>query len=377
MSNRGTKRTADMISDASKSPERYMESALDDLPPLHVLLKALEPGVSIYADSPNLNAPGNTDALIPLDGGSCSFVFHKPGQTFVVKKLLPRFEIDNRELAELAETEARQTNAVFELFNNRKSKSGFSIKFPGNAKCIKNCWVLRDSHKDILPSPWYFPAPALKMDMIYPLPKAVGRALIHQFYPKRPDSIMDPYVVEEILNQHVNQHCLVQPCLGLDVRTGKPGDFKLNNFELSLVNMQSIGINVVGLAEAIGEAPGLLHYSHGLCCDGIKFAFGTALDHKQRLGESYIVNLYVFDFGDCVEIDASGGTDEHSLVMADAMLHPTTRKFIPGPLKSPALYKVFKDAYLGHAAGAILDESRLFPYNVMKHYERLTAREFL
>ncbi|EEU37784.1 uncharacterized protein NECHADRAFT_88204 [Fusarium vanettenii 77-13-4] len=348
------------MSDASEPPRHYLESTLDDLPPSYVLLNALKTGVSIFPDSHNLNAPGGTDKLIELDYGSRSCVVHKPGQPFVVKKLHPRFGFNNHQLAKEAATEAMQTNEVFEYFEKWQSKSGVSIRAPGNAKCIENWQEFWNAHKDSLPSPWNFPTPALKMDMIYPLPKAVGRALIQQFYPKREGSTMDPYVVEEILNQYGNQHCLVQPCLGLDVRPRKPGDFSLNNFELSLADMQSIGINVADLAAAMGEAFGLLHYSRRLFCDGIKFAFGTSLENKQHRHSSHIVNL--------------DETDEDGLVMADTMLEPDIRKFIPSPLKSPALYNVFKDAYIGQA---ILKEIKLLPYMVMKNYERRVAREFL
>ncbi|WAO87588.1 Hypothetical protein NCS54_00490200 [Fusarium falciforme] len=98
--------------------------------------------------------------------------------------------------------------------------------------------------------------------------------------------------------------------------------------------MHRIGINVVDLSRAIGEAFAVIHVDYN------------------RVGTE-------------------------GLNMADNMLEPEVRKFIPSPLNSPTLYKIFKDAYIEHAKKSLGDECSPLPCNVMKHYERLAARQLL
>ncbi|RMJ15710.1 hypothetical protein BHE90_006259 [Fusarium euwallaceae] len=370
MSERGTKRTADMMSEDSQSITEYLESELDILPPLSVLGVALKPGISIITDSPNRDSFGSIYSFTEIGYGSTSCIIHKPEEPFVVKKLHPCFSRAN-DLVTRAAKEAKMAMEVFQVFDTYEPESNIRINVPGNAKALDN-WERFWHSAGNLPHLLRVPTPAIQMDTIFSLPKAVGRALIQQYYPRRAGSNMDPYVVEEILNQPDNQHCLVQPCLGLDTCPREPGGFKLRNFELSLTDMHRIGLNTVDLSRAIGEAFALLHYRCGLSGTDVSFAFGTS---RSKLCILYTVDLYLFDFGGCWKIDNSRAADEQDLNIADVMLNPGVRKFIPSPQKSPTLYKNFKDAYVKQAKKVLDNENNPTPHNVMKHYERLAARQ--
>ncbi|KAL6357134.1 hypothetical protein LRP88_10753 [Fusarium phalaenopsidis] len=361
MSVTGTKRTADMMSDTSQPDKECSESALDNLPPLSVLLKALKPGTNISVNTRDYS-PGRddeSDELIELGCGSLSSVLHEPGQSFVIKKQHSGFNSSNCELVRLTKKEADMTMNAFQVFSKLQSSSGISVKVPGNAKSMKDWEAFGDTHGESLSNrPYRFPTPAIEMDIIYPLPKAVGRALIQEFHPKRAGSTMDLY-----------------PCLGLDARPREPGDFSLHNFQLSLADMHRIGINVVDLSKAIGEAFAVIHFDCGLSGMGVEFAFGLSIPKRPCARCLYTLDLYLFDFGDCWKDDNGVGTE--GLNMANIMLEPGTRKFIPSPLNSPTLYKVFEDAYIEHAKKSLGDECSPFPCNVMKHYERLAAGQLL
>lgn len=376
MSDRGTKRTADMMSGDSQPVTECSESALDILPPLSVLGATLRPGISIFPDSPNRNILDGTDSFIEVGYGSSSSILHKPGREKVVKKRHPYYSIVGG-LVSAVVKETEMTMEVHQVFDTYESITNIPIKVPGNVKAITDWVTLLDtgSHSYGLPHPFCI-TPAIEMDMIYPLPKAVGRALIQQFHPKLAGSTMDPYVVEEILNQQRNQHCLVQPCLGLNTHSRKPGDFSLGDLELSLSDMRDIGMDSSGLAQAIGQVFSLLHYRCWLYGEGVQFAFGTSPTKKPFQNTSYTVDLYLFGFGDCDRITSREDPHTLSLDIVKEMLEPNIRKFIPSPLKSPTLFKIFKDAYIDHATKA-LDNKFTTPHNVMKHYERRAARQFL
>ncbi|KAI8676228.1 hypothetical protein NCS56_00510000 [Fusarium sp. Ph1] len=270
-----------MMSDTSQPDKECSESALDNLPPLSVLLKALKPGTNISVNTRDYS-PGRddeSDELIELGCGSLSSVLHEPGQSFVIKKQHSGFNSSNCELVRLTKKEADMTMNAF------------------------------------------------------------------------------------------------QPCLGLDARPREPGDFSLHNFQLSLADMHRIGINVVDLSKAIGEAFAVIHFDCGLSGMGVEFAFGLSIPKRPCARCLYTLDLYLFDFGDCWKDDNGVGTE--GLNMANIMLEPGTRKFIPSPLNSPTLYKVFEDAYIEHAKKSLGDECSPFPCNVMKHYERLAAGQLL
>ncbi|KAI8720090.1 hypothetical protein NCS52_00453500 [Fusarium sp. LHS14.1] len=338
----------------------YSERALDILSPLSVLGAVLRPGVSISADSPNRNPFKDTNRFIHLAYGSSSYIIHKHGLPFVIKKLHPHFDLSSQ-LVSAAIKEAKITAEVFKVFNTHAP--ALSIPIKGQARNLPNGLGI--------------PTPAIKMDLIYPLPKAVGRALIQQFHPRRTASDMDPYVVEEILNQYENNHCLVQPCLGLDVPPRKPGEFSINSMDLSLPELETIGIDTRSIAGAIGEAFALLHYRCELSSGGVQFAFGTSPTEKPCPDNSYTVGLYLFDFGGCERINIAENADRLTLAIVDKMLEPGVRKFIPSPLRSPALYKIFKDSYVEYAKNVIDDEWSFTPHNVMTQYEIRVVRLFL
>ncbi|UPK89641.1 hypothetical protein LCI18_000576 [Fusarium solani-melongenae] len=340
--------------------------------------EALKPGTNIFVNICDYfpDPEDESNELIELGCGSLSYVLYEPGQSFVIKKPHSGFSPSNSELVRLTEREADMTMDASQVLSKLQSSSGISVKVPGNAKSMKDWKEFGSTHGESLSDqPYRFPTPAIEMDIIYPLPNAVGRALIQEFHPKRAGSTMDLYVVEEILNQPKNKHCLVQPCLGLDARPREPGDFSLHHFQLSLADMHRIGINVVDLSRAIGEAFAVIHFDCGLSGTGVEFAFGLSKPKRPCSRCLYTVDLYLFDFGDCWKDDIGVGTE--GLHMADNMLEPETRKFIPSPMNSPILYKVFKDAYIEHAKKSLGDESSPLPCNVMKHYERLAARELL
>ncbi|RSL59708.1 hypothetical protein CEP54_007198 [Fusarium duplospermum] len=271
MSTRGIKRTADMISGYSQPITEYLESALDILPPLSVLGIALKPGIGIYIDNFNRDFFDDYYPFTEIGYGSTSCIIHKYIESSVVKKLHPGL---NNAVAKAAK-EAKMAMEVSQVFDTYEPESNIRIKVPGNVKAIDNWETFWRGHSRKLPHLLRVPTPAIEMDAIYSLPKSVGRALIQQYYLRRAGSKLDPYVVEEILNQPNNRHCLIQPCLRLCAYPREPGEFKLRNFELSLAEMQRIGLNTIDLSKAIGEAFAVLHYRCGLSGVGVSFAFGT------------------------------------------------------------------------------------------------------
>ncbi|KAI8677788.1 hypothetical protein NCS55_00496700 [Fusarium keratoplasticum] len=158
---------------------------------------------------------------------------------------------------------------------------------------------------------------------------------------------------------------------GLVRLTGKEADMTMNAFQVFSKletgrHSGRIGINVVDLLRAIGEAFAVIHFDCGLSGMGVEFAFGLSIPKRPCAHCLYTVDLYLFDLGYCWKEDNRVGTE--GLNMADNMLEPEARKFIPNPLNSPTLYKVFKDAYIEHAKKSLGDECSPLPCNVMKHY---------
>lgn len=127
------------MSDTSQPATECEESALDNLPPLSVLLKALKPGTNIFNTrdySPDCD--DESDELIELGCGSLSYVLHEPGQSFVIKKQPSGFNFSNCGLVRLSEKEADMTMNAFQVFSKLELSSGISVKVPGNAKSMKD-----------------------------------------------------------------------------------------------------------------------------------------------------------------------------------------------------------------------------------------------
>ncbi|KAM6536313.1 hypothetical protein FALCPG4_002322 [Fusarium falciforme] len=89
-----------MMSGTSQPDKECSESALDNLPPLSVLLKALKPGTNIFVNPRNYppDHDDESDEFIEFGCGSLSYVLHEAGQSFVIKKQHSGFNFSNYEL---------------------------------------------------------------------------------------------------------------------------------------------------------------------------------------------------------------------------------------------------------------------------------------
>ncbi len=231
------------------------------------------------------------------------------------------------------------------------------------------------------------PGTMMHMERILPLPKVARQALITHFYPSDNGSpSLSPEQLRRVLDHTPNKHCLARTYLGKDNGSFTTDSFSLRNFPLYLRPMQELGLDVMGLASAMGKAFAIMHWGAGVNGDDVEFVLGTsamtregsdALNFQRRA-----VGFHLLDFGQCDLVDLEH-EDEDTVYQSfkGAMVTGDNQLFIPHYAKSPELFSAFKGGYM--EAGQMILEERGMPmvdkFNVedfMREYEEY-AEDFL
>ncbi|KAK0702735.1 hypothetical protein B0H67DRAFT_604450 [Lasiosphaeris hirsuta] len=199
----------------------------------------------------------------------------------------------------------------------------------------------------------------VQMERILPLPKVVRKALIAHFYPHNDNAPLDSVALGSILNDTPNKHCLARIYLGRENGMLTREGFSLRNFPLYLKPMQELGLDVVGLASAMGKAFAIMHWGAGVNGDDVEFVLGSSTVGGEEGGnlnfQHRAIRFYLLDFGQCDFVNFSGDQDEVYQAFKGAMVTGDNQLFIPHYEKSRELYAVFKAGYMD-AAQVILKE---------------------
>jgi hypothetical protein len=199
--------------------------------------------------------------------GGCGIIYEIPGTHMVAKKEIkqttPSDSIDHA-----LWNDFKMQVLIHEKFSDLKFST---VRVPRPVEYINgNVQDWWDEHQDQFPSSDRVRANIIISERILPLPQPVREALIDLYCPPAMHEISK-------LSQN-NKSCLVFPCLGTKRRGRKYPNYALNlrNFALCVDQMEDIGLDVEGIASAMGETYAILHYH--VWTDGfdVEFALGSA-----------------------------------------------------------------------------------------------------
>ena len=199
----------------------------------------------------------------------------------------------------------------------------------------------------------------VQMERILPLPKVIRKALVAHFYPHNSNAPLDSVTLSSILDDTPNKHCLARIYLGRENGVFAREGFSLRNFPLYLKPMQELGLDVLGLASAMGKEFAIMHSGAGVNGDDVETVLGSStvggeedegIDFQHRE-----IGVYLLDFGQCDFVNLSDDPDEIYQAFKGAMVTGDNQLFIPHYAKSRELYAAFKAGYMG-AAQVILRE---------------------
>ncbi|KAI1396237.1 hypothetical protein F4819DRAFT_491721 [Hypoxylon fuscum] len=223
----------------------------------------------------------------------------------------------------------------------------------------------------------------VQIERILPLPKITRKALITYFYPHGSNSVLDSDIIQLILEDTPNKHCLARTYLGRDHGAFPKEEFSLRNFPLYLSSMERLGLDVVGLAISMGKAYAIMHWGAGVNGDDVEFVLGTSTARERGHGgdafQHRAVGLYLLDFGQCELVDLSEDPDVVYQAFKGAMVTGDNQLFIPHYQRSPKLFSAFGEAYLDAGQRIIVDKKLEKNFNMeefMKEYEEY-AEDFL
>lgn len=282
--------------------------------------------------------------------GMQGIIFEKVGHSLVIKKELA----GNERLRTNLQHEDAVHSAVVEVFQRYGQDSGVAVPrvhemYPATdgdlwGSCLSE-----------FPSEYRRYSTLLEMERILPLPKVTRRALISTFYPFEgsDDSYSSEIEIERILNDTPNKHCLVRVYLGRYHEIYTKEKFSLRNFPLSLESMQSLGLDVEGLATSMGKAFAIMHWGVGVNGDDVEFVLGTQVTAESATEEENVdiqhraVGLWLLDFGQCDAVDlVEADADVVYQAFKGAMVLGDNQLFIPHYLKTPELFQAFKQGYV-------------------------------
>ncbi|KAK3937832.1 hypothetical protein QBC46DRAFT_442527 [Diplogelasinospora grovesii] len=176
-------------------------------------------------------------------------------------------------------------------------------------------------------------------------------------------------MVQDILREPTNKHCLVRVCLGSGKQEHGEKNMAslLRDFPLDPHMLERLGKDGTELAALVGEAFAVMHWGACIDAEGVKFVLGTAMNDKpadfddQRLRpkdgdencwwelQYRAVTLYVINFGRCSAVDLGRGKDEVYRALRKVMVNARNSEFNPIPdfnKTQPVLYEAFKTAYI-------------------------------
>jgi hypothetical protein len=213
------------------------------------------------------------------------------------------------------------------------------------------------------PAEYRTPGNMALMERILPLPKIIRKALIAHFYP-RDTSPIDSAIIETVLNDTPNKHCLARTYLGKENGVFTKEKFSLRNFPLYLFPMQQLGLDIGGIASSMGQAFAIMHWGAGVNGDDVEFVLGSStIKGKNTAGETLdfqhrSIGLFLLDFGQCDLVDFSDAEDVIYQSLKGAMVTGDNQLFIPHYKKTPELFSAFKEGYM-NAGNIILEEKNM------------------
>ncbi|KAM0551313.1 hypothetical protein ACHAPJ_008417 [Fusarium lateritium] len=304
--------------------------------------------------------------LSKIGEGSDATVFEVIGESAVLKKY-------HKNNGKNHSHEPRNTVDIVKGFADYQPRYGIPVKIPEILDIPGECPEYWDQYwyDYEYMIPWIYihshSTPASKMSLMRSVPTIVRRALISHYHPRGP-APMDPYIVDEILHREENRHCLIHPNLGSEKIERPRGEFTLQNFELSLKEMEEMGMDLENLAATLGDTLAFFNFNCRYRTLGTKFALGAAPVDSETPNGPLAICAYLFEFE---YTDKIGPGQHHWLLRNRAEDLPY---YIPNCRRTPHLWAIFKTAYIKQGNECRPASFKITPEEVMKDYEELVAR---
>ncbi|KAF4970988.1 hypothetical protein FSARC_2091 [Fusarium sarcochroum] len=354
---------------AQKNYPNYGIERLElEISSIEVLNQFFKPGVTFSPPPPvpDEREDQNVPRLRKIGEGSRVTAFEVIGESVVLRKYYD-------ELGRLAGGDFENIAHVAKGFAEYRPRYGIPVKVPEildipgeDSEYWKYYWL--DYEDNISPVYWHaYSTPATKMSLMHSVPTIVRRALISQYH-SRGSAPIDTCVVDKILNREENNHCLVHPCLGLEMVQRPRGNFTLRGFQLSLRDMENIGMDLENLTATLGDALAFLNFKCGRVSTLARFAFGASPINSEAPNGPLAICLYLHHFQLAHE---DGGCDRDPF----EELVRGMSKYIPDCQKTPLLWGVFKTAYIKRGNECRSASLEYTPEEVMKEYEEYVARK--
>ncbi|XWW93003.1 hypothetical protein V2A60_000931 [Cordyceps javanica] len=178
---------------------------------------------------------------------------------------------------------------------------------------------------------------SVEMERILPMPKVVRRALV--------DHTQEPQAAQDLLNVVANKHCLLRTYLGR--LSFKKNVSSLRNYPLDLATMESLNVDIHGIADSVGAAFAIMHWGAGVDGDDVEFVLGTRLlSQTPECVQERQVGLFLLDFGQCDAVDLVAEPAAARQHFKGAMVTGDNQLFIPNLVQRPDLYRSFKKGYV-------------------------------
>ncbi|CAH0056980.1 unnamed protein product [Clonostachys solani] len=295
--------------------------------------------------------------LVQIGEGLQGAIFEQVGKTLVIKKESP----ENESRPTRLDKEYRAHDQIclaFQKFGPIVSNTVFvprpsSLKTPGD----DGFWA---ANLDKFPVQYRVKTMIFTMERILPLPKIVRGALISLFYPRpQGQESADPNVVQRLLSEESNKHCLARVYLGKKSHTFKQDNFSLRNFPLCLDAMQRFGLEVNEMAYSMGKAYAIIQWGAEFNADDVEFVLGTLTTNTKTVTnfQERAVRLCLLDFGQCDSVNMSRDAEDVYQSFRGALVVGDNQWFIPHCHRDPELFKHFRTGYV-EAGNAIMKEKK-------------------
>jgi hypothetical protein len=188
-------------------------------------------------------------------------------------------------------------------------------------------------------------------------------------------------LLQELLSNPQNKHCLARVYLGKVNQVYKQENFSLRNFPLCLDSMQRLGLDIAGLAKSMGQAYAILQWGAGFNGDDIEFVLGTVAKDEDRASnfQQRVVQLWMLDFGQCESVNLDEDPEVVYQRFRGALITGDNQWFIPHCVRDKTLFQQFRTGYV-EAGGVILESKgwvhRFDMEDFMDSYEEY-AEDFL
>lgn len=288
-----------------------------------------------------------------IGSGQCGIVYTMMGTGLVVKIARPGKE---KILFNDFQTHMRVTDAFISLGSTRPL-----INIPNCGEFVANedtFWVDEEQN---------FPADLAKnasliSQHILPIPEPVRRAIFKQFAPKQLQRNGEQHLAEP-----KNKDCLVRLYLGRRQERTSSDNFKLQNFELTINEMESLHLNTEHYATVMAQTLALLHWAVGIDANDVEFVLGSApcmnrictadeldlMSYEEYTAAQKTLNftkrrigIWLLDFNQCKKIDKTSDAAIQQLVDGVYWNDPYYPRPSSGHERDEKLWVVFKTAYL-------------------------------